>query len=75
MKFSINQSELQIALNTVQKGASTRSTLPVLSGIYIVASGDQVVFQTTNLELLNSVYVRSIGRGRRKGRVARKAYL
>lgn len=51
MKFSINQSELQIALNTVQKGASTRSTLPVLSGIYIVASGDQVVFQTTNLEL------------------------
>ncbi len=51
MKFSINQSELQIALNTVQKGAATRSTLPVLSGIYIVAKGDQVVFQTTNLEL------------------------
>ena len=51
MKFSINQSELQIALNTVQKGASTRSTLPVLSGIYIVAAGDQIVFQTTNLEL------------------------
>ena len=51
MRFSINQSELQIALSTVQKGASSRSTLPVLAGIYIVASEDHVTFQTTNLEL------------------------
>ncbi len=51
MKFNINQSELQTALNTVQKGASNRSTLPVLAGIYIVAHEDSVTFQTTNLEL------------------------
>lgn len=51
MKFSINQTELQTALNTVQKGVATRSTLPVLSGIYVVAHGDEITFQTTNLEL------------------------
>lgn len=51
MKFSINQSELQTALNTVQKGVSTRSTLPVLSGILVSARADEVTFQTTNLEL------------------------
>lgn len=51
MKFSISQSELQNALTVVQKGVSTRSTLPVLSGIYIETEGDSVTFQTTDLEL------------------------
>ncbi|NPD30941.1 DNA polymerase III subunit beta [Eggerthellaceae bacterium zg-1084] len=51
MKFSIAQSELARALSIVQKGAQSRSTLPILSGIYLEASGDEVLFQTTDLEL------------------------
>lgn len=51
MKFSINKSELQNTLAVVQKGISTRSTLPVLSGILIDAVGDKLVFQSTDLEL------------------------
>ena len=51
MRFSINQSELLNALSIVQKGVSARSTLPVLAGIFVEAIGDQVTFQTTNLEL------------------------
>lgn len=51
MKFSINQSELLAALSIVQKGVSTRSTLPVLSGIFVEARGDEILFQTTDLEL------------------------
>ena len=51
MKLSINQSELLNALSIVQKGISTRSTLPVLSGVYVNASRDEVCFQTTDLEL------------------------
>lgn len=51
MKFSINQSEIERALSTVMKGVSTRSTLPVLSGILVSAKGDEVVFQSTDLEL------------------------
>lgn len=51
MKFSINQSELQNALNTVLKGTSSKSALPILSGIYIEAQEDTLVFQATNLDL------------------------
>lgn len=51
MKFSISQSELLNALSIVQKGISTRSTLPALSGIYVQTIGDEVSFQTTDLEL------------------------
>ena len=51
MRFSINQSELSNALSIVQKGVSPRSTLPVLSGIFVEAKGDDVTFQTTDLEL------------------------
>ncbi len=50
MKFSINQSEIARAVSTASKGVSTRSTLPVLSGILVEASGDEVVFQATDLE-------------------------
>lgn len=51
MKLSINQSELLNALVIVQKGITARSTLPVLSGIFMKAVGDEVTFQTTDLEL------------------------
>ena len=51
MKLSINQFELLNALSIVQKGISTRSTLPVLAGVYLEAHADEVCFQTTDLEL------------------------
>jgi len=40
VKLSINRTELANALSIVLKGVSTRSTLPVLSGILIEATGD-----------------------------------
>lgn len=51
VKFSINQTELQNALTVVLKGVATRSTLPVLSGVYLEAKGDGLTLQTTDLEL------------------------
>ena len=51
MKFSINQSELQNALSVVLKGIATRSTLPILSGIYLYAHDDTLTLQATDLEL------------------------
>ncbi len=51
MKFSINQSSLSEALSVVYKGISTRSTLPILSGISIEASDDCLILQTTDLQI------------------------
>lgn len=51
MKLSINKTELQNALAVVSKGASSRSTLPVLSGVLLEARGDELTLQTTDLEL------------------------
>lgn len=51
MKFSVNKSELQNALSIVQKGTSPRALLPVLSGIYIEAKENELIIQSTNLEL------------------------
>lgn len=50
MIFNINRSELLNALIIVSKGTSTRSTRPVLSGVYIKAEGTELTMQTTNLE-------------------------
>lgn len=51
MRFSINQNELLTALGIVSKALSSRSTLPILSGIYIKAINDTVILQATNLDL------------------------
>ena len=51
MKISINQMEFQNALTVVTKGISGRSTLPILSGVYLKASQDRLILQTTDLEL------------------------
>lgn len=50
MRFNINKSELLNALTIVSKGASARSTLPVLAGVYIKAQGTGLIMQTTDLE-------------------------
>lgn len=51
MKLSIARSELLDALNTVSKGMSARSTLPILSGIFLDASDGTLSLQATDLEV------------------------
>jgi len=51
VRISINQSELQNAIAAVYKGISTRSTLPILSGILLQAYQDTLTVQTSDLEL------------------------
>lgn len=42
MKFLCNQNELAQAINIVQKAVSSKSTLPILKGIYMEAHGDKL---------------------------------
>ena len=51
MKFTIEKSQLLKVINIVSKGMSSRSTLPIFAGIYIEATVDDVIFQTTDLEI------------------------
>ena len=51
MKVSITRDELFKAVTTVIKGMSSRSTLPILSGILLVAYGKQIELRTTDLEI------------------------
>jgi DNA polymerase-3 subunit beta len=51
MRFSVDKTEFQNALNIVQKGVTTKSTLPVLSGVLIKAEGNNITLQATDLEL------------------------
>ena len=51
MRFNIAKSELNEVLNIVSKGMSSRSTLPILSGILVSAEDSSVTFQTTDLEI------------------------
>ncbi len=51
MKVSIARGSLLEALSSVSKGLSSRTTLPILSGIYVGASGTKVTFQATDLEV------------------------
>ena len=50
MRFNINKSELLNALTIASKGTASRSTIPVLSGVYIKAEGMGLVMETTDLE-------------------------
>jgi DNA polymerase-3 subunit beta len=51
MKLSIARSELLEALNVVSKGMSSRSTLPILSGVLLSASEGVLSLQSTDLEV------------------------
>lgn len=51
MRFTVSQSALSKALSVVSKGMASNSTLPILSGIYVRASGGTLEFQTTNLTI------------------------
>jgi len=51
MKLSIARSELLEALAVVSKGMSSRSTLPILSGILLGTSDGSLTLQSTDLEV------------------------
>lgn len=51
MKISIARGELLDALSTVSRGLSSRTTLPILSGIHVSTTSASVVFQATDLEV------------------------
>lgn len=51
MKLSIARAELLDALTVVSKGMSSRSTLPILSGVLFSAKDGSVSLQSTDLEV------------------------
>ena len=60
MKFSINKTELQNALAVVMKGVTTRSTLPVLSGVLIMSDKDSLSLRSSDLQLSIQVKVSAL---------------
>lgn len=57
MKIKINQNELNKAINIVQKAVSTRTPLPILTGILIEAKNNMLILTATDLELGIKTYV------------------
>jgi DNA polymerase-3 subunit beta len=51
MKLTVDKAQLAQSLTMVSKGMSSRSTLPILSGIHIETQGGSLVFRTTDLEV------------------------
>lgn len=51
MKLTIEKGQLIQSLGAVSKGMSSRSTLPILSGIHLETDGGSLVFRTTDLEI------------------------
>ena len=52
MKFSVNQQDLQLALNYCQGVIEKRSTLPILSNILLDANGSNLTITATDLDLI-----------------------
>lgn len=51
MQVSSRQNDLNYCLNVVEKGVSSRSTLPILNGILLDAENQRLRFVSSNLEL------------------------
>src|SRR5919204_2099833 len=51
MKFRCDPDDLSSALQTVQRGVSTRPGIPALTGVLIVAEQDVITLTTTDLEV------------------------
>lgn len=51
MKVSIARTELMGALSVVNKGLSSRTTLPILSGILIRGEGERLTLNSTDLDV------------------------
>ena len=52
MKFSVNQLDLQQALNYCQGVVEKRSTLPILSNILMEATNSKLTITATDLDLI-----------------------
>ena len=57
MKFTINRNTLLNTLNSVSKGLSSKTPMPSLTGIYVEAEDNKLIFTTTNRELSIQVVV------------------
>jgi DNA polymerase-3 subunit beta len=51
MKFRCDRDDLSEALQTVQRGVSTRPGIPALTGVLVEAEQDTITFTTTDLEV------------------------
>jgi DNA polymerase-3 subunit beta len=51
MKLTVEKTQLLQSLTVVSKGMSSRSTLPILSGIHLETRGGLLIFRTTDLEV------------------------
>ena len=51
MKFTIEKERLIHSVKMVSKAMSSHSTIPVLSGIYINAASDGIIFETSDLDI------------------------
>jgi DNA polymerase-3 subunit beta len=51
MKLTVDKNQLIQSLNMVAKGMSSRSTLPILSGIHLETQKGALLFRTTDLEV------------------------
>lgn len=51
MKFKISKDQFLEGLQNVQHVVSSRTTLPILSNVLIVAKGDRIIFTTTDLDV------------------------
>lgn len=51
MKFTASQIDLSFGLQTVAKAVSSKTTLPILSGILLKADGDRLNLTATDLEI------------------------
>ena len=52
MKFSVNQQDLQKALNFCQGVIEKRSTLPILSNILLDVKDNKLILTATDLDLI-----------------------
>jgi len=57
VKFSINKTDLQKALQELSKGVPSRSTLPILSCGLFLLKENKLVIRTTDLEISLSIYI------------------
>lgn len=65
MKLSVEKSVLASGLQTVQNVVGSRSSLPILANVLIVAEEDAITLSTTDLDV--SVRCRIVGRVEREG--------
>ena len=51
MKFTATKENLMTGISTVQKAISNKNTIPILTGIYLKAENNHLIFAATDLEI------------------------